>query len=50
MTRDDVDRTLRRLRDAAERISDNLLDLELDEIRMALDAARSRGRQRGTLA
>ena len=50
MTRDDVDRTLRRLRDAAERISDNLLELELDEIRMALDGAHLGGESGGTLA
>jgi hypothetical protein len=33
------DETLQRLRDAAERISDNLLEFELDAIRRALDAA-----------
>ena len=37
MTLDERRPLLRRLRDAAERISDNLLELELDEIRMALD-------------
>jgi len=43
MTLDELDQLLRRLRDAAQRIGDNLLDLELDQVRMTLDQTRLEG-------